>query len=522
MFKLPQFKGHVKIYTKNKKGRITQFYEGDNIVTNAVRDILANDYLGVLDPNLMTPLWQKWYGGILLYAAPHPNLDPDDYWVKNSNDQYCLGHAGHENSSDRNDDLYRGSYNNAKEIRTKNSVTQCFEWGHDRGGTSGSMSINAISLCNETLGNAGTGNGSQAFKNFFPFEILSNRLTGFTAGLTKADNIFFMTDDSHVCWFEMGQPGEYYNMHSRFETHYLTIYIKKIAIQKVGITDSSHVNPDFTDQFTLDLVGNIYCQPAYCFVDGYLWIFSNITGVGEDGHANEDLQYDQTIKWWKIDLSAKAIVDSGSWYNSSGESVTNRHLGPVCIEARGAYDSIAPFSVGTRSMNPAIPYCIDFVGKQFYFPVCNSPSIGGTSVAPKFNVEGTLAYSPDYNAFTIDCSYLDVQQEFMNSMSSDRYKSVIVMPGRVQNASTFYTCQSDPLSIDDRHVYIENPGSWVFATPFKASSYVLPIGCWGDWANAPRYLVANKFLNTTKLNLPSTLNKSAGESLTIEYTLTEI
>lgn len=516
--KLPNLKGHAKITVTNPDGTIAQQVEADNVVTNAVRDIFANDYLGMLDPSTCTPLWKKWYGGVLLFVTQHDNLDPDDYYIRNNYTQYCIAHAGHDNPDDLNDDYSRGFYNTACEVKTKNSIKQTWEWGP----SAGEVYFGAISLCNESLGNAGVGhnydgNATKAFTNFFPFEILSTRIPNFTASMKADNNIFFMLDDSHGVWFEMGQPGEYANMNSRFETHYLTIYIKKFAFREVGLHDCATVDPQFNESFTIDLGGNIYCQPAYAYVGGYLWIFSNITGIGgtQDG---DNLPYDtEHMNFWKIDVQNKILVDSGTWTNNAASS---NPLGPCCIEARGWYGALAPVSVGTRSINPAIPYAYDYTNSyEFYFPMCENPQSHGT--APCFNVVGTLCYSLAYNSFTIATNYNDKQYEFMNSMSSDTYPSIVVMPGRVQNQNKFWTCQTDPLWVDNRDVYITKASSWAFATPFKPSSYVMPIGCWASW-NAPRYLVANKFLKTTKLNLPYTITKHHNQHLTIEYTLTQI
>lgn len=515
---IPQLKGHVKITVKNADGSIAKQVEGDNVVTHAVRDIVANDYLGALDPNTMTPLWKKWYGGIILYGSQHQNLDPDDYYIRNSYSQAYIGHAGHDNPDDLNDDACRGFYDTSSEVKTKNSIKQVWNWGPD----AGYMNVAAVSLCNESLGNVGIGcdtyyRATNAFKSFFPFEILSTRIPNFVAGIQADNNVVAMVDDSHGLWFEMGQYGEYANMHSRFETRYLTIFIKKLAFREAGLYDCDDVNHDFMDHFTIDLVNNIYCQPAYAYINGYLWIFSNITSIGGTGDG-DDLTYDgQHMNWWKIDIANRTLDSYGTWNNVMYPTYA---FGPCCIEARGWYGALAPVSVGTRSIFTNIPYCKDYTNSfQFYFPVCDGPVSSAT--APAFNVVGTISYSTQYNTVTVRSIYEDKQYEFMNSMSSDTYPSVIVMPGRVQNGNTFWTCQMDPLWVDNRNVYITQACSWAFTTPYKPSSYVVPIGAAFGW-NAPRYLVANKFLNTTKYNLPEAIVKDEDQTMTVEYTLTEI
>lgn len=519
--KLPNLKGHVKITVTDKNGKIKQQVEGDNVVTNAVRDIIANDYLGALDPNTITPLWEKWYGGILLYGPQHSDLDPDHYYIKNFNSQPLMAHAGHDNPDDLSDDPRRGFYNTAGFSKTKNSVTQRWEWHPE----AGAFSVGSLSLCHETIGNAGTGccsgqdtsRSTNAFKALQPFEILSTRIPSFTANMVSPENILFMIDNCHGGWFEMGDYGEYANMHSRFETHYLTVYIKRLAFREAGLYECDNVADDWTTHFTIDLVDNIYVQPAYAYVGGYLWIFNNITG-SEGSYDGNNLTWDPAnIHWWKIDIANQTVTDSGVWNNPRASSTS---LGPTSVEARGWYDALAPVSVGTRSIFPQIPYVYDYTNSyEFYFPICENPSSHGT--APCFDVKAVLAYSLQYNTWTIQTNYLDKQYEFMNSMSSDNQPSLVVMPGRIGNGSFFYTCQTDPFWVDDRNVYITAQNTWAFATPYKPSSYLIPIGGGFNFTGA-RYLVANKFLNTTKFNLPTSIVKDADDTLTVEYTLTQI
>lgn len=515
--KAPNLHGHAVFEVKDKKGRVKVHYEADNVVTNAVRDILAGDQFGAIDPALMGPIWSKWYGGLLLYGNSHDNLSADDYWIRNSMTNPIRAHAGHDNPDDFEDTMSnpdgadrRGMFDTTGLVKTKNSVTQRWVWTREMG----AFGFNAVSLCNESLGNAGPGSVSKVFKNFFPFEILGNaRIPTISAGIKAADNVIAQIDENHGLWFEMGEPGEYANMNSRFETQKLTVYIKRLAYTAAGLTDSDKVDNNYTELFTVNLGSSIYCQPAYAFIDGYLWIFSNITGIGGTGDG-ADMTFDTgNMHWWKIDVANKTLADSGTWSNSYN------NFGPVALEARGWYSALAPVSVGTRSVFTNIPYVKDYTNSfQFYFPVTDGAF--SHSACPMFNAVGVVAYSPQYNTTTLTFNFKEKQQEFMCSMSSDKYPSVAVMPGRVQNGNYFYTCQSDPLWVDDRDVFMTKATSWAFSTPYKAASYVVPIGTFAGWT-APRYYVANKFLNTTKLNLPSSIYKADDESLTVTYTIEE-
>lgn len=515
MIKLPQFKGHAKIYTKNKKGEITKFYEGDNIVTNAVRDIVANDYLGALDPNLITPLWKKWYGGIMLYQYQHPDLDPDNYFMQDPIGNPSCAHAGHENTSNLSKDNTRGFYNTAKEVKTANSVTQCWEWGPD----AGSMEINAVSLCNENLGNYGmtyaaVENG--IYKTFCPFEILSNRIPNFTSGCNAVDNINFMVDDVTGGWFVIGQPGEFYNMHSKFETRYVTIYLKKLALRKVGLITTQNVDSQYDNSFTIDLGDNVYCNPSFMYENGILTLFSNITGTGPSSESNLTWS-NTTMKWWQINVLTKTLEDSGSWPYFS-------NLGPVCIEGSGDTESYAPMYLGTRCMNPNVPR-MTFLGSDLvFFPICENPA--ATGATPYFDVTAWASISLTSGYPHAQVSMQESKQfEFTSFMGAPfgtpGNSHPIITPEKIAFSMSGWDCNPDKFWVDNRHVYITGATQYNFITPTKPSSYVIPQAC-GNASTQIRSFVANKFLDTTKLNLPSQFTKSNDETMCIEYTLTEI
>lgn len=513
--KLPQLKGHVKIYTKDKNGRITKHFEGENVVTNAVRDILANDYLGALDPNLMTPLWKKWYGGVMLYQNAHDNLDPDDYWMRDSAGNINVGHAGHDNEFDRTIFTIRGMYDTSQEVRAKNSIKQVWNFSQD----CGSMSFQSLSLCNESLGNVGLNSNEMTAggcKNFLPFEILSNRIPNFIGGCNAANNLFFMIDATHGGWFTIGEPGEYYNMHSRFETTKITIYSKKLAILKVGLTTTQDVEPEYDDLFTIDLGDSLWVQPAFMYENGILWLFSNITGT-EGTASGDNLTYDQTtMRYWKIDIANKQLIDSGSWPYFTG-------LGPCAIEGKGWYDGYAPMYMGTRSMNPCLPHMTFFGNNLVFFPKCDNPASAG--IAPAFHVTDLMSISLTSGYPHASVWYRESQYElpcFMGApFGAIGNSHPIATPGRIINATVAYECMQDPFWVDNRHVVISGATQYNFLTPTKPSSYVIPVGT-GDSCTLLRSFVANKFLDTTKLNLPETFVKDADETLTIEYTLTEV
>ena len=50
----------------------------------------------------------------------------------------------------------------------------------------------------------------------------------------------------------------------------------------------------------------------------------------------------------------------------------------------------------------------------------------------------------------------------------------------------------------------------------------MPIGASTGSGTVSRYLAANKLVNTSKWNLPTPIQKTASQSMSIEYTITEV
>lgn len=491
--KLPKLKGHIKLTLHNVHNGKNEVYEGENIVTNAIRDIMANNYLGAVNYSTLFPLWSNWYGGVLLYQNAHPTievggeqvLDPDNYYPKSQIDNPLTAHAGGTSiPAEHDDDLKRGSPTVAAFQPTPNSIKQVWEWST----THGNGAISAISLTHKDTGDAGLGSNTWAFQNFNPFVQVQN-LADYVYDM-QYHTVAAQYDDANELWFAIGNDLEWADArtggHSGsgrqvFSTDVVTIYIRKFPFFKAGLYQT--LVPDVTYQkaITLTMPFTLYAMPCYYFdyANKKLWLFTNLTGANQAFSKT-------TIKWIRIDLS---------------------DLEDVSVEANGTITSdtsnLAPLGYGDNTDNysrgRSVFSAILFDGTYFYFPTGNAEAFTGYQ---KINFSDQS-----------DQSTIVFNTTSYNTVSPAYCGGLTVGINRVTNGLTGYTCANSlPMPPE---VY-----TWLNAQPNK------PI-CFYNWVDpyrttSQRVIVANKMLNTTLFNLPNSVQKSASQAMTVEYTLTEV
>lgn len=482
-------KGHVKVTLRDAAtGRIDKIVEGDNIVTNAVGDLLGNNILGCVDYTKIYPLWSRWFKGCLALEQPF-TLTADDYFIKDDSINRVVAHAGDVSPDDIADDLKRGNPNTHVQVISSSSVKQVWEWGPKQG----NGTISSIALTHKDVGNAGVGANSNAFKAFQPFDVISIGLSNFSSGMKSSENVIAKLNDHYALWFEIGEPGEWTNSHSLFETTSITLYFKKLAYGEIGIYETTSAGTEFDEKITVDLgVGNhLYCQPSYYLDGNKLHLFSNVTGT--DGYS---CTWNSTVKHFVItiasDLSSATVTDVDTI--ATGRS----DLAPVCVghfaqgAARASFRCIAHQKIGSTD--------------YWFFP-CQADDYSD------FNAKG---YVKCDDRGVVSYINLLERQAFIKSGMTGTGNCPIIMSGKVLNGGHGYTCSdqfvvNEPWKVSD----------WAFSTPNEISSYLVPIGG-GTSITSSRYIVANKMVYTTKFNLPQTIVKTASQAMTVEYTLTEV
>lgn len=502
--KLPKLKGKVKITLHNPTTGKTQIVEGENIVTNAVSDIYARNFMGAIDYTKTMPLWANWYGGVLCYENAFTvdqqtgEPDPDDYFIQGNDVNMCVAHAGgNVIPTEHDDDLLRGSPTTSAFQYSENSVKQVWEWLPSHGNSN--RNISALSLTHKDTGDAGTGSTYYAFQNFSPFDLIQgSQLPSSAYSLLSADNIFTRYDDNHGIFFHIGEEGDfYYAHHTSFATKKLTIYVRKLPYFKAGLYETGHADTTHQRKFTVETTGaNMYMQPSYFFdmSTKYLWIFYNNTSTCNTDYNDHwwSGSWDtNTVSYFVVDCENEEIVTEGTI-----ESDTN-NLAPLTFQrAIGAGYSESDFYVNA---------CIVKDGNYVYFPT--GTVSGNWTAYSGYQCTGYKKINTSNQADQSSLPFNATQNAFL---SATKAGGLIVNCGRVVNGGVGYTCNQQ-LSETYR----------AFNDMNKVSFMAMPIGVGNQSGTAQRYICANKLVNTTKWNLPTPVQKTASQSMSIEYTLTE-
>ena len=515
--KLPKFKGHVKITLHNCRTGKNEVIEGENIVTNAVRDILAANYLGAVDYGKLfgsDGLWKKWFGGVLLYEQAHPTetvggvqvLNPDDYYPRGDNVSHVFAHAG-QNSVDslHDDDLTRGNPVSAAFVQTEDTIKQVWEWGSIRGNVPDGRFIRALSLTHSDVGDAGLGSDTYAFQNFNPLESIAvSSLPAGVQGLNGGDNIAAQYDDSHGLYFHIGEPADYYGGHIGFETQKISVYIRKMAFFKAGLYDTQNGKLDYQKTITVTTSTTFFCNPSYYFdyTTKRLWLFTNVTAITNRGRPSS--YSTSVISYSVLDLSD---LDNVTEYAHGTITSDTSNIAMLCASCNDSND----WSNSRRWF-----YNIMKIGDYFYFPTSNgwsgSPEGAGTWY---MNCTGYKKINFTNQADQASIPFLTAKDIFTPSIGGG---GIIINSGRVVNGNTGYTCL-------DQYTPAAGGGTVdttrCFCQPNKPSSLLTTIGNMPN-NTATRYIFANKMLNTTLFNLPNPVQKTSSQSMTVEYTIQEV
>lgn len=480
--KLPKFKGKVKITLHNPTTGKNEIVEGENIVTNAVRDIMLANYMGGIDYSKMFPLWSKWFSGILCYQNPHSAvggvIDPDNYYCYTEDQNPLTAHAGNTIiDADHDDNTKRGNPSTLSYVYNENSVKQVFEWTPSHG----NGTISSLSLVNGETGNAGLGSDTHYFKNLFnPMENIA-WFGNQTVENNSPENIVAIYDDSHGLMFYTGDTG---NFRGKLSTNKITVLVKKLAVKSSGLYQNIFPSIDYQRMFTVDTSVTFKIQPAYYFdkETKYLWLFTNINGY--DGYQ---ISYNKTtVNYTVIDCENEEEVTHGQIISDTDT------LAPVCFEA---YNDFA-----TTASNPRYPNIIKD-GDYVYLP---------TGTAAQYNPNASITGYKKINITSqADQEAITFNEALSNHRPVMKSGNFLIASSRVVNNGIGYTCQ------ESTNMYRS------LATPYNVSSYSMQVGR-ANAANAPRQILVSRFLNTTKYNLPSSVTKTSAQSMIIEYTLQEV
>lgn len=466
--KLKKLKGHIKLTLTNAKtGEVEKVIEGDNIVTNAVSDLLSTDnYFGLVDFTKLTPVYQKFFSGCLLLKNPFDvdasNNIPrdDDYYIKGNHINPVTAHAGDQVPSDFGDDTTRGYPNDALLVKNKKSLTMAWTWP----ATHGNGEIASIALTTPLAGNCGTGSTSNAFKASSMYtKIQRNQLTATMSLIGQLDDrvgIDYTFDPS--------------------EGHFRINYYK-IAFNEVGIYEDLVPEQMYWSNTYLTYFKN--CPSAVYSFDQdnkVLWFFGNVRSVS---------QYSARVyrdRFWYVKLPFK-------WFDTYwGIDFDNMSTDIVTVDVQ----NLSSFSLTYRARIPHQMKKIEGgVQDIFYFP---------TGPEGEATITGIKRLNFQNRSDTSEIILNEPISAFNSGMCGRYDGDLIEVNGRLINGLTGFTC-TDPLDGDERHYMIQ----------------VNEVACANLFPNRARILL-NNYIYTTKFNLKESVMKTSAQQMTLEYTLTEV
>lgn len=157
-------KGHAKIVLADPiTGKAKEVVESDNMVTNAVASILANNYEGSSNFAQMFPLY-KLFGGVMLFQNALTE-NADNYNIPSELVSPLIAHAGDIVNDTAS--LLRGSPVPADFEITDISIKSVYFWPT----THGNGTIRCVCCCPNTMGNMGTKPFNDEFSPFSGFGV---------------------------------------------------------------------------------------------------------------------------------------------------------------------------------------------------------------------------------------------------------------------------------------------------------------------------------------------------------------
>jgi len=490
---IPKFEGRVKFRLWNCRTHKTEaYFEGKNIVTNAVADIFARNLNGGLNYTSLLPIVRSYFGGVLVYQNLH-TLDADNYYPDDDATNPLVAHAGDVAPGLlSSEDWGRGSP--VSSTATSSSLTQVWEWSTEQGGLHGGT-INALSLTHKDTGNAGLGNTSSTFAAFDPYVNLSNLADISIGGTPTAtgNNIFGQYDDRNGFLFLIGDDGEYTDGNHRFATNKITVYIVPLAYSKVGLWDRNIPTYDYVTKFTVTTSVTFYGLPAWHFdsTNKKLWLFSNKTNT-TNGFSQSVCNY--------------VVIDCTTQTQDTYGTITSNDNDLGIIACDGNNNS------------HAYPRTTNIIkdGDYVYLPV--GPTLTASDVS-----NGICNYK---GLKKIDITNQTDQTLYLNNTDQVRSKPYQLNGGLILNADRVF---NNGVGYDCTNTYFtdnsaNNPlvAFWAIHDPYNASSLVYPTRAYQSAITQPRRLLASKMVNTTLFNLPSAVVKTATTAMQIEYTISEV
>lgn len=301
-------KGHTKVMLCDPlTGKIIEQVESDNMVTNAVADLLAKNWSGIASMRTLFPL-KNLFGGVLLFSNTITENANNYNPPADSGTQSLTANAGQATHATA--DPYRGNPNGGESVVTDTSWKMVWDWTTNQG----NGNISSVCLCPSALGNIGlhpfdnTGtfysqfgqllNNNEWFNETisygYPISIASNGQSGISLWLSGTT---FKENTIHHDWCKFGimrSATDWVCTSTRTATirgytenrtfvvqddnyYYVckAVSATKLQVDKISKTDMTVTQADITYSSATLYTGNVYSRngvlPVYPFESPYLY-----------------------------------------------------------------------------------------------------------------------------------------------------------------------------------------------------------------------------------------------------------
>lgn len=464
----PNLEGRVSVRLHNPTTGKTEVIEGHNIVTNAVKDIFDSDLGGIVDYDYLMPLYSKMFGGVLCFNQQLDDTVATTYAIPSEGTNSIIAHAGQTTYSSAADDLTRGNPNTSGLVITEGVVTQSWEWAS----TQGNGTISSIALCHADVGDAGASGTSNAFKAFNPFITVACKTR--TTPTSVDSSVIFAINNNYAYSFKVTSAGV------------LTLYKTPVILTKAKLQGNGILPlTDYTTTTTIALNHGFNadnnCIFYYDFANSKLLIFS----VYDDGS-----QYSLTPTTLTIDtvnLTAGTATTSTQTIN-----LTDCYLW-----------TYRTFVTGSGYTDLRIPRQAIVIGDYLYFPTCTQVS----RPDPDGFVRINLTNFADVDEITNSSGVSNLYYAATSAVSVVGNKAVVV-DGYMFDGTTLYKTYAQDETNYNLSCYYTGTGNIVAYDGYSMG--------------ALNRVIMNKLYLATKFNLQSSVTKTAAQSMTITYTLTEV
>lgn len=466
----PIIAGTVKFKLHNVHNGKDEVVEEHNMATNALKDIFTNNYGGLINYQNFENLYNTWLGGVLLFQNQLDLTSADDYFIPDSTTNPIKAHAGQTPLTDQADDLTRGNPDSTGTVLSVNSTKLRWEWGT----SAGNGTIASLGLTHSDVGSYGAGVVSTAQQSLVPFVDIGAISRSYSYG-DSADAI-------------LGIDGSLaYNFYLVDNTT-VHIYKTPINITKFKLQGGAIVPITAYSQMITATLPNSYarggsgdCYYWFDFANNKLVLFGVPSAMGSTLYRDDINLTDGTVTHQTITVTGASLykfkIKDGGWY---------------------------PTVEGTTM---TVPTKAIVVGNYLYVYGCSTYRIAA-DLMYKINLNDTTDITEvdttDFDTFTA--------QEYSDGWTRTTGRCAILGNLIVQNS------------------FIVN-GDKVFKTSVlngsRNTNYVYPSEntissplCGANVSTSA--ITVCKLYLATKFNLPSVVTKTSAQSMTVEYTLTEV